>query len=305
MSLCLLLHSLEPEEISMPLHVIPSLPSAPDVIIPDEEVNKDMTTSDVVMEELVSSGEEVPTSVNRVEIIDEENQGTSFYISLSPVYVSLSRRSLLRLRQSLPSFSLPRRRSWSLCSLSPPSVSLSLVYVNLCLPRRSLSPPSLFVSPVTPVPGHSIGDKQAKGRPKSVTTKFSLAPLVPRLPELLGIQVVKVDYCIGPEVEKFVTSLPNEGFQVCHSLGGGTGSGMGTLLISKIREEYPDRMMLTFSVFPSPKVSDTVVEPYNATLSVHQLVENADECMVLDNEALYDICFRILKLTTPSCEYIT
>ncbi|KAL9333846.1 hypothetical protein Peur_073985 [Populus x canadensis] len=91
-----------------------------------------------------------------------------------------------------------------------------------------------------------------------------------------------------------------QGFQVCHSLGGGTGSGMGTLLISKIREEYPDRMMLTFSVFPSPKVSDTVVEPYNATLSVHQLVENADECMVLDNEALYDICFRILKLTTPS-----
>lgn len=77
---------------------------------------------------------------------------------------------------------------------------------------------------------------------------------------------------------------------------------MGTLLISKIREEYPDRMMLTFSVFPSPKVSDTVVEPYNATLSVHQLVENADQCMVLDNEALYDICFRTLKLTTPTCK---
>ncbi|GJV73399.1 tubulin beta-2 chain-like protein [Tanacetum coccineum] len=99
-----------------------------------------------------------------------------------------------------------------------------------------------------------------------------------------------------------IMNLP--GFQVCHSLGGGTGSGMGTLLISKIREEYPDRMMMTFSVFPSPKVSDTVVEPYNATLSVHQLVENADECMVLDNEALYDICFRTLKLTTPSFNLI-
>ena len=126
-----------------------------------------------------------------------------------------------------------------------------------------------------------------------------------------------------------------QGFQITHSLGGGTGSGMGTLLISKIREEYPDRIMLTFSVWcvcgqrsaaaaaararapaaphsplslslspsfrsPSPKVSDTVVEPYNATLSVHQLVENADEVMVLDNEALYDICFRTLKLTTPT-----
>uniref|UniRef100_A0A8I3MW24 Tubulin beta chain n=1 Tax=Canis lupus familiaris TaxID=9615 RepID=A0A8I3MW24_CANLF len=91
-----------------------------------------------------------------------------------------------------------------------------------------------------------------------------------------------------------------QGFQLTHSLGGGTGSGMGTLLISKIREEYPDRIMNTFSVMPSPKVSDTVVEPYNATLSVHQLVENTDETYCIDNEALYDICFRTLKLTTPT-----
>eukprot|EP00095_Tigriopus_kingsejongensis_P011282 maker-scaffold14_size734282-snap-gene-1.23 protein:Tk11282 transcript:maker-scaffold14_size734282-snap-gene-1.23-mRNA-1 annotation:"unnamed protein product" len=63
-----------------------------------------------------------------------------------------------------------------------------------------------------------------------------------------------------------------QGFQMTHSLGGGTGSGLGTLLISKIREEYPDRIMNTYSVVPSPKVSDTVVEPYNATLSVHQLM---------------------------------
>ncbi|KAF9977175.1 Tubulin beta-4B chain [Actinomortierella ambigua] len=91
-----------------------------------------------------------------------------------------------------------------------------------------------------------------------------------------------------------------QGFQITHSLGGGTGAGMGTLLISKIREEYPDRMMCTFSVMPSPKVSDTVVEPYNATLSVHQLVENSDETFCIDNEALYDICFRTLKLTAPA-----
>ncbi|KAL8859414.1 MAG: hypothetical protein Q9178_004092 [Gyalolechia marmorata] len=91
-----------------------------------------------------------------------------------------------------------------------------------------------------------------------------------------------------------------QGFQITHSLGGGTGAGMGTLLISKIREEFPDRMMATFSVVPSPKVSDTVVEPYNATLSVHQLVENSDETFCIDNEALYDICHRTLKLNNPS-----
>merc|ERR1712118_164594 len=91
-----------------------------------------------------------------------------------------------------------------------------------------------------------------------------------------------------------------QGFQTTHSLGGGTGDGMGTLLILKIREEYPDRVMATYSIVPSPKVSDTVVEPYNCTLSVHQLVENSDFSFALDNEALYDICFRTLKLTTPT-----
>ncbi|KGQ04452.1 Tubulin beta chain [Beauveria bassiana D1-5] len=91
-----------------------------------------------------------------------------------------------------------------------------------------------------------------------------------------------------------------QGFQITHSLGGGTGAGMGTLLISKIREEFPDRMMATFSVVPSPGNSDTVVEPYNATLSVHQLVENSDETFCIDNQALYDICMRTLKLSNPS-----
>jgi tubulin beta len=52
-----------------------------------------------------------------------------------------------------------------------------------------------------------------------------------------------------------------QGFQLVHSIGGGTGSGLGCLLLSKIREEYPDRMLATYSVLPSPKVSETVVEP--------------------------------------------
>lgn len=91
-----------------------------------------------------------------------------------------------------------------------------------------------------------------------------------------------------------------QGFQITQSLGGGTGSGMGTLLMSKIREEYPDRLIATFSVVPSPKVSDTVVEPYNATFSLHELVENTDETFCIDNEALYDICYRTLQVKEPT-----
>jgi len=91
-----------------------------------------------------------------------------------------------------------------------------------------------------------------------------------------------------------------QGFQVMHSLGGGTGSGMGTLLLLKIRDGYPDRITTTYSVYPSPKVSDTVVEPYNAVLSSHQLLENSDETFIVDNEALYNISNNVLKINSPS-----
>jgi len=83
---------------------------------------------------------------------------------------------------------------------------------------------------------------------------------------------------------------------IAYLKGGGTGSGFGTLLISKVREEYPDRIMNSFSVVPSAKISDTVVETYNATFSVHELLENTDETFIVDNEALYDICNKRLKI---------
>lgn len=91
-----------------------------------------------------------------------------------------------------------------------------------------------------------------------------------------------------------------QGFQVAHSLGGGTGSGLGTLVLYHLQEEYPDRILSAVSVFPSPKVSEIVIEPYNATLAVQQLIETTDEVFSFDNEALYDICFRTLRLDTTT-----
>jgi tubulin beta len=90
-----------------------------------------------------------------------------------------------------------------------------------------------------------------------------------------------------------------QGFQITHSLGGGTGSGLGTLLLLKIRDAYPDRITATFSVYPSPKVSDVVVEPYNATLSINQCLENSDETFVIDNEALFNISHNVLQQPSP------
>ncbi|KAI4994607.1 hypothetical protein ZWY2020_034248, partial [Hordeum vulgare] len=49
------------------------------------------------------------------------------------------------------------------------------------------------------------------GCPKGVTPKFSLKPLVPRLFELLGVDVVMANDCIGAEVEKLAAVLPEGG----------------------------------------------------------------------------------------------
>jgi hypothetical protein len=78
--------------------------------------------------------------------------------------------------------------------------------------------------------------------------------------------------CPRKSTSKFICHVI--GFQITHSLGGGTGAGMGTLLISKIREEYPDRMMCTYSVVPSPKVSDTVVEVWTSCKLEHVIDVN-------------------------------
>lgn len=113
-----------------------------------------------------------------------------------------------------------------------------------------------------------------------------------------GAEVVDSVLCV---VRKEPESCDcQQGFQLAHSLVGGIGSGLGTFLISKICEEYPDHIMNTFSGVPSPKMSNTIVKTYNAALSVHQLVENTDETYCIDNEALYNICFHALKLTIPT-----
>jgi tubulin beta len=48
-----------------------------------------------------------------------------------------------------------------------------------------------------------------------------------------------------------------QGFQITHSLGGGTGSGMGTLLISKIREGK-FRMAVAFYCANRPSQSSQI-----------------------------------------------
>ena len=57
---------------------------------------------------------------------------------------------------------------------------------------------------------------------------------------------------------------------------GGTGSGLGTLIMEHCREHYPDKVMLAFAVVPSMCTGESRFQPYNAVLAFHQLIENCD-----------------------------
>jgi tubulin gamma len=42
-----------------------------------------------------------------------------------------------------------------------------------------------------------------------------------------------------------------EGFLMCHSIAGGTGSGMGSLLLERVNDHFPKKLVQTYSVFPN------------------------------------------------------
>lgn len=110
-----------------------------------------------------------------------------------------------------------------------------------------------------------------------------------------------------------------EGFVLCHSIAGGTGSGMGSYLLECLNDYFPKKLVQvsqvfkfpletiyslisqTYSVFPNWGDSpDVVVQPYNSLLTLKRLTLNADAVVVLDNTALNKIATDRLKIRTPN-----
>ncbi|PAA72309.1 hypothetical protein BOX15_Mlig010323g3 [Macrostomum lignano] len=87
--------------------------------------------------------------------------------------------------------------------------------------------------------------------------------------------------------------------QVIHAIGGGTGSGLVSAFLRELRDDNT-RLVTTWTVLPSPVVSDKVVEPYNAVLSVPALIDSADVVCAIDNEALARIGSGKLRTAHPN-----
>ncbi|CAK9800323.1 Tubulin epsilon chain [Anthophora quadrimaculata] len=84
------------------------------------------------------------------------------------------------------------------------------------------------------------------------------------------------------------------GFLITHSLGGGTGSGLGTAVLKLLTDDYPTVDRLVSCVYPTV-AQDVITAPYNALLATKELVEHATCVFPIENESLLNICNTQLK----------
>jgi len=106
---------------------------------------------------------------------------------------------------------------------------------------------------------------------------------------------------VADRLKNLVENSENvQGFLVNHAVGGGTGSGLGMLILERIAVDYRKKSKIGFEIYPSPNQSTCIVEPYNGLLSTHWLLDHTEVSLVLDNEALYDICKKKLDINSPS-----
>jgi tubulin beta len=104
--------------------------------------------------------------------------------------------------------------------------------------------------------------------------------------------VWSIGYSLGKKLipnllEKIRSIVPDtlQGFIIIHTLGGGTGSGFGSLITETLKKEFPGKGILNFSVLPS-EMNDITLAPYNTVLSINHLSKFSDLTVLFDNTAL-------------------
>lgn len=112
------------------------------------------------------------------------------------------------------------------------------------------------------------------------------------------------DLLIEPVVERIRQIVENtnnmQGFFLYHSFGGGTGSGFSAKLFEPLGDEYPKKTKLQVAIHPAPRISSTIVEPYNSVLTTHTTLDQVDCAFLFDNQALYDISREKLAIEQPT-----
>ena len=95
-----------------------------------------------------------------------------------------------------------------------------------------------------------------------------------------------------------------EGIVIIHATGGGAGSGLLDSVFEVLQDKFPKVPTLTFSIFPSRKLSGNVIEAYNTIYASNTLLANASASVMLDNDKIIDLVREKYQIESPTYEDI-
>jgi tubulin delta len=89
------------------------------------------------------------------------------------------------------------------------------------------------------------------------------------------------------------------GFKILQSLAGGTGSGLGTHLAERLRDDYPRANMINVAVWPY-MTGEVVLQNYNLLLTLNGLMTHSNAVVTVFNDEILTTCRELLKSPQPS-----
>lgn len=215
----------------------------------------------------------------------------------------------------------PASESTGTCSRWPPSQVIHSIQHSEY--RNLYNPENIYVAPE----GGGAGNNWASGYGQADAVREELMDMINREADGSDSLEVRVPLARNACADTGVTPH-TQGFVLCHSIAGGTGSGMGSFLLEQLNDHFPKKLIQTYSVFPNQvrparcaravqrqcansracrtplsqaeAQSDVVVQPYNSLLTLKRLTLNADSVVVLDNTALNRIAVERLHISTPT-----
>ena len=86
---------------------------------------------------------------------------------------------------------------------------------------------------------------------------------------------------------------------VIHSIGGGTGSGLGTKMSEEIYDEFPDVSKMNLAVMPY-HFGEVVVQHYNSVLCMSKVASVTDAVLLFENEIAHELCVNMRGIARPT-----
>ena len=106
------------------------------------------------------------------------------------------------------------------------------------------------------------------------------------------------------EIQRLAEDCSNlEGFLVLHSIAGGTGSGLTSMLLSRLRVNFDKKLIVSAVVTLSPDLSNGPMEIYN-TCGYFSNQVPSDVVVLYNNEGLYSVLESSLDIRNPDYSQI-